>query len=85
MDSYYSNMKSDMGIFEKQDFTEEDNKLDEVLRVLRPNTTANNFKEFLSRQDNITRTTHWKNIARKLDTHNTNHKNHETSDYNGGN
>ncbi len=55
MDSYYSNMKQDMGIFEKNNFEEEDSKLDEVLKTLRPNTTAKNFKDFLSRQDNINR------------------------------
>ena len=49
MDSYYSNMKQDMGIFEKNNFEEEDSKLDEVLKTLRPNTTAKNFKEYLSR------------------------------------
>jgi hypothetical protein len=49
MDSYYSNMKEDMGILEKKNYEEEDSKLDEVLRTLRPNTTAHNFKEFLSR------------------------------------
>ncbi|CDW81558.1 UNKNOWN [Stylonychia lemnae] len=67
MDSYYSNMKVDMGILEKKNYEEEDSKLDEVLRTLRPNTTANNFKEFLSRQDNINKSTYWKNVARKLD------------------
>lgn len=66
MDSYYSNMKQDMGIFEKNNFEEEDSKLDEVLKTLRPNTTAKNFKEYLSRQDNINRSTHWKSISRKL-------------------
>lgn len=69
MDSYYSSMKEDMGIMEKQDdYAEEDHKLEEVLRTLRPNTTAKNFKHFLARQENITRTTHWKAVARGLET-----------------
>ena len=69
MDSYYFSMKEEMGIMEKHDdYAEEDHKLDEVLKTLRPNTTANNFKHFLARQENITRPTHWKAIARGLDT-----------------
>ena len=68
MDSYYSSMKEDMGIKEKHDdYAEEDHKLEEVLRTLRPNTTAKNFKHFLARQENITRTTHWKAVARGLE------------------
>ena len=41
-------------------------RLDDVLTKLRPNTTANNFKEFLLRQDNVNKTAHWKKISRKL-------------------
>lgn len=67
MDGYYNNMKKDMGIFEKNNYEGEDSKLDEVLKALRPNTTAKNFKEFLSRKDNVARSQHWKNISRKLD------------------
>lgn len=69
MDSYYSSMKTDLGIFEKDNHEQvEDQKLDDMLQKLRPNTTAKNFKEFLSRKDNINRSTKWKNISRKLDT-----------------
>jgi hypothetical protein len=68
MDGYYSSMKEDMGIFQKNNDEEvEDAKLDEVLKKLRPNTTAVNFKEFLNRKDNMTRSTHWRNIARQVD------------------
>ena len=51
MDTYYSSMKQDMGLFQRQDADEEldARRLDEVLHKLRPNTTAHNFKEFLSR------------------------------------
>ena len=67
MDSYYSNMKKDMGIFEKNHYEGEDQQLDDVLKALRPNTTAKNFRDFLSRQENVNRSQHWKNISRKLD------------------
>ena len=74
MDSYYSNMKSEMGIAEQQKMlaAEQDGsnddalRLDEVLQKLRPNTTANNFKEFLLRSDNVNKSSHWRRISRKV-------------------
>ena len=47
MDSYYANMKGDMGLAEPQNFEVDDTHLDEVLHKLKPNTTASNFKDFL--------------------------------------
>ena len=48
MDDYYEHLKEEMGIGNDEDEQkEEDSKLDEVIRVLRPNTTAKNFKDFL--------------------------------------
>ena len=41
-------------------------KLDEVLKKLRPNCNAKNFKEFLLRQDNVTKNQKWKRISRKV-------------------
>lgn len=67
MDAYYANMKNEMGLKEKPETNEEDVKLDEVLSKLRPNTTARNFKEFLSRKDNVNRNQYWKKVSRKLD------------------
>jgi hypothetical protein len=67
MDSYFSNMKEDMGLNKKPNDAEEEFHLEEVLQSLRPNTTAKNFKEFLSRADNMTRSQHWKGISRKVD------------------
>jgi hypothetical protein len=37
-----------------------------VLNKLRPNTTAKNFKELLTRADNINKTTGWRRVSRKL-------------------
>lgn len=56
MNSYYYDLKSDVGIEERDDNDEEDNNLDDILRTLRPNTTAKNFKEFLKVEGNCTRT-----------------------------
>lgn len=44
-------------------------KLDEVLKKLRPNCAATNFKEFLLRQDNVNKNQKWKRIARKVNPH----------------
>lgn len=52
MEDHYKKMKLDMGITENYGVDEEDPKLEEVLHVLRPNTTAKNFKEFIQMQDN---------------------------------
>ena len=74
MDGYYSNMKQDMGIAEQhrllvaeQEGQNDDAlRLDDVLKKLRPNTTAKNFKEFLARSDNINKTAHWRKVSRKV-------------------
>ena len=67
MDAYYDNMKTEMGLKERPETNEEDIQLDEVLNKLRPNTTARNFKDFLSRKDNMNRNQYWKKVSRKLD------------------
>ena len=77
MESYYSGMKDDLGIAETQKLlvAEQDGqnddvlKLDEVLKKLRPNCAATNFKEFLLRQDNVNKNQKWKRIARKVNPH----------------
>jgi len=68
MDSYYSNMKEDMGIFQKDNRELlEDQKLEETLKKLKPNTNAKNFRDFLHKKENINRSSYWKNVARKLE------------------
>jgi hypothetical protein len=74
MDSYYSGIKLELGIAETQKLlvAEQDGqnddvlRLDEVLKRLRPNCQASNFKEFLLRQDNCNKSQKWKRIARKV-------------------
>ena len=48
MDSYYSNMKNEMGIHYNRNLSDEDSKFDEVMKTIKPNTNANNFSEFLN-------------------------------------
>ena len=40
MDSYYTNMKNDIGINQLKNVEDDDLQLDEVIHTLRPNTTA---------------------------------------------
>lgn len=44
MNQYYTNLKSDVGIEDQAGIDEEDYELDDILRTLKPNTTAKNFK-----------------------------------------
>jgi len=74
MDTYYNAMKTDLGIAEQQRLLKAEQegsnddalRLDEVLNKLRPNTTAKNFKELLTRGDNFNKTTGWRRVSRKL-------------------
>lgn len=74
MDEHYTKMKNDLGLPEMQlalkneqeGLNDDAVKLDEILHKLRPNTTAANFKEFLQRQDNINKNSHWRKISRKV-------------------
>ena len=74
MENYYSGIKNELGIAETQKMlvAEQDGqnddvlKLDEVLKKLRPNCNAKNFKEFLLRQDNVNKNSKWKRISRKV-------------------
>lgn len=51
MDTYYKDMKEEIGIAEQEDNKQDDQKLDDVIKQLRPNTAAHNFKHFLGRRD----------------------------------
>ena len=56
MNNYYTNLKSDVGIHDQAGQDDEDYDLDNILKTLAPNTTATNFREFLKREDNCTKT-----------------------------
>ena len=56
MDDYYGNLKNEVGIEDNNDLEDKDFELDGILETLKPNTTAENFKEFLKREDNLTKT-----------------------------
>ena len=65
MNSYYTELKNEVGI-EEQQVDDEDNNLDDILKTLKPNTTATNFKEFLTPSQNCTKTQAWRAISRKM-------------------
>jgi len=67
MANYYENMKEEMGFNRQQKTFEEEIQLDEVLAILAPNTTATNFREFLSKNENFNKSEDWKKIARSVD------------------
>jgi hypothetical protein len=52
MNDYYQNLKIEAKIEDQTGLDDEDYELDGILRTLKPNTTAKNFKEFLKREDN---------------------------------
>lgn len=56
MNSYYTNLKSEVGIQDQTGMDDENYDLDNILKTLAPNTTATNFREFLKREDNCTKT-----------------------------
>lgn len=60
MDQYYTHMKEDIGIDPNYAPSEDDPDLDKVLKNLKPNSTASNFREFLVRSQNFNKNTPWK-------------------------
>ena len=66
MNGYYDVLKTEVGIEDKTNTHDEDNDLDDILRTLKPNTTAKNFKEFLGVGSNCNRTQAWRAISRKM-------------------
>jgi hypothetical protein len=56
MTTYYTNLKSEVGIQDQTGIDDEDYDLDNILQTLAPNTTATNFREFLKKEDNCMKT-----------------------------
>jgi len=56
MNQYYSTLKSEVGIEDQTGLDDEDYDLENILKTLKPNTTPVNFREFLKREDNCTKT-----------------------------
>ena len=75
MEEYYTNMKNEMGIDATYGIEEQDPPLDEVLKLIKPNVTAKNFKEYLQKSDNIYKTQKWRKISRKV------HHDEQMADY----
>ena len=65
MESYYDKLKNEIGIDANYGVEREDAQLEQVLKTLKPNTTAKNFKEFLRQPQNVNKNEKWKAIARK--------------------
>lgn len=53
MDKFYTDMKDEMGIDVGNEQEEEDPKMKEVLRIIRPNLNAKNSREFFAPKHNI--------------------------------
>jgi hypothetical protein len=47
MKGYYENLREKIDAENENNIDEEDNELESILTTLKPNTTAENFKEFL--------------------------------------
>ena len=60
MNEYYQNLKIEAKIEDQTGLDDEDYELDGILRTLKPNTTAKNFKEFLKREDNCLKSQAWR-------------------------
>ena len=66
MSDYYQNLKKEVGLEDKSGLNEEEYELDDLLQALKPNTMPSNFKEFLKKVDNRTKTMAWRQISRKM-------------------
>ena len=66
MDSYYTDMRNEIGIDANFGIEEKDPPLDEVLQMIKPNVTAKNFKTYLQKSDNIHKTQKWRRISRRV-------------------
>ena len=66
MKGYYDNLRSKIDAENENNVDEEDNELENIMATLKPNTTAENFKEFLLPKDNNTRSQAWRKISRDV-------------------
>lgn len=66
MDKHYQNMKTDIGVDINYAEEQDDPMLDVVLKKLRPNSNAANFREFMVKQQNILRPTPQKFLSRRV-------------------
>jgi hypothetical protein len=66
MEKYYGQLKADAQLVGNVDLDEGDCELEGIMKTLKPNTTAKNFKDFLSQKDNNIRTQAWRKISRRV-------------------
>jgi hypothetical protein len=55
MDEYYKNLKAEVGIEDTYAMEDDDSELDGILSTLKPNTTPENFKEFILGTSSVNR------------------------------
>lgn len=65
MDNEYEQMKEEVGVDPNYAIPKDDPTLDIVLRKLRPNSNAANFREFMTQQMNVQKATPWKALGRE--------------------
>jgi hypothetical protein len=66
MNTYYQNLKTEVKLVDQAGIEDDDLELDGILKTLKPNTTAKNFKEFLRKEDNNIKNQEWRAISRKI-------------------
>jgi hypothetical protein len=66
MNGHYEKMRNENHLNDYQTQEEEEPKLEMVLKTLRPNTTAKNFKPYLTRGQNTNKSQNWRVISRKV-------------------
>mgnify|MGYP006107374817 CR=1 FL=1 len=66
MDSYYSDLKKDVGVEPDQNSDGDDDQLEGILSTLKPNTTPGNFRDYLNKKDNCNKTQAWRNTSRQM-------------------
>lgn len=70
MSDYYIDLKKKEGIddqFLNMDKNTEITRLEDIMKKIRPNCKANNFKEYLNQEGNQSRTMEWRKIQRMMD------------------
>jgi hypothetical protein len=66
MDTYYTNLKENIGIDPNYQPQEQDFELERVCRDIKANATPLNFKEYLQRSENFKKPTPIKLISRQV-------------------
>jgi len=66
MQNKFNTIRDEIGLKDKDNVEEDDRALEQVLQTLKTNSTAANFKEFMTPTQMVNKATPWKQIARKV-------------------